>query len=64
MKELVLIVLLCVMVLLVMAPLASAFEMPGVCAYAGYGPQWLTRCIIEIAFELWLDPLELLSQLR
>lgn len=61
MKRLVLVLVLVALMLLAVAPMASAFSMPAVCAYAGYGPQWMTQCLVAVAMELWIDPLDLLD---
>lgn len=41
-------------------PVPAHAELPAVCSLAGYGPQWMTQCLIQIAFALWIDPLTLL----
>jgi len=41
-------------------PVEARAEMPAVCAWAGYGPQWMAQCLIQIAMILWMDPLTLL----
>jgi hypothetical protein len=60
-KKLVLILLIAAIFLLSVLPAAAmAFTKPAVCELAGYGPQWWAACMIAIAMELWIDPLDLL----
>jgi hypothetical protein len=66
MKNFVLLAILVVLVatLIALPPFtipAQAFQMPAICEWAGYGPQWLTMCLVQIAFELWIDPIDWLT---
>lgn len=36
---------------------AGAFEIPVICAWAGYNPTYAAMCLAMIIFELW-DPLD------
>lgn len=57
MRKLIVILLLTLVVMGVSyTPTPAAIDaLPTVCAWAGYGPQWMTMCLIMIAFEYGVD---------
>ena len=61
MKKLLLTLVLVALVVMIAVPVVMAFHMPAVCEYAGYGPQWTWQCVVGIALELWMDPMDLLD---
>lgn len=40
---------------------ALAYEVPAVCAWAGYSPAYAWQCIVAICMELWINPIDYLS---